>query len=256
MKVHEIVDWLDGIAPFDTQLEFDNSGLLVGNPEDEVRTVLFALDVTPAVLDEAERLGANLLITHHPLMFSARKRITETDYEGKLLCRMIRMRLNHLAAHTNLDRAPDGINDVLAARCGLKEIQGEGFLRTGLLPEPMTAAALSDYLSRALGSAVRLMGNGGILCTRLGMCSGSGGDEWQGAAAMGADAFLTGEMKHHFALEAAAAGIPVFECGHWATEAPGIFALADTLQKYANLVKWDLRIFTSEVPAYGTSRST
>ena len=115
MTVSQILHLIDEIAPFDSQEEWDNSGLLVGSPEQEVHGILFALDITEAVLDEAMETGTDLIITHHPLMFSARKRLTDEDYEGRLLQRMIRNQISHIAAHTNLDKAPDGMNDTLAA---------------------------------------------------------------------------------------------------------------------------------------------
>ena len=88
------------------------------------------------MIQEAERLGASLIVTHHPLMFHARKRMTEEDAEGRLLCRLIRGHRALLAAHTNLDRAAGGINDVLAEVCGLRDTVGEEFLRVGNLPAP------------------------------------------------------------------------------------------------------------------------
>ena len=114
MTVQQIYDWIDQRAPFETQASFDNAGLLTGSGSQTVHGILVALDVTDAVLEEAEALKADLIITHHPLMFGGRKRMTEDDYEGRLLCRMIRGHMAHIAAHTNLDQAVGGINDVLA----------------------------------------------------------------------------------------------------------------------------------------------
>ena len=250
MTVHDIYVWLDEKAPFDTQLEYDNSGLLVGSPRQEITGILFALDATEAVIAEALSLGANLLITHHPLMFSARRRLTDEDCEGRILRRLVRENISLIASHTCLDRAPDGINDALATACGLGEIQGEGFVRAGLFPAPMTAGKAADYLSEALHTVVRLMGSPDQQVSCLGLCSGAGGDEWQSARDLGADAFLSGEIKHHLALEMADAGIPAFECGHFATELPGIFALADALQSHLNQLEYKVGIFKSAVKAY------
>ena len=93
MTVGQILRLIDEIAPFETQEEWDNSGLLAGSPDQEVHGILFALDVTEAVLDEALEKGADLIVTHHPLMFSARKRLTDEDYEGRLLQRLLRQDL-------------------------------------------------------------------------------------------------------------------------------------------------------------------
>jgi len=250
MTVQDFYLILDQIAPFDTQAEFDNAGLLVGSPSSEVSCVLLALDVTEAVIDEAVALGAQLIITHHPLMFSARKQLTDEDYEGRLIRRLVRENLSLIAAHTNLDQAPCGINDTLAELCGLTEITGEAFFRTGLLPEPMTAAACAEELGRRLGTTVRLMGPEDAVIRRIGLCSGGGGDEWTSAVKTECDAFLTGEIRHHLALALADRGIVTFECGHFYTEYPGVEVLAVALQKALPALEYNVRVYVSEVPAY------
>ena len=192
LTVQRVYELIDALAPFDTQADFDNSGLLVGNPQAEVTGIHLALDVTDRVIDDALAAGANLIVTHHPLMFSARKRLTEADYEGHLLIRLIANGLSLIAAHTNFDQAPGGMNDTLAGLLGLESIVGEGFLRVGDLSAPMTAEAFADFAARQLGDTVRVMGHREALIHRVGLCSGGGCDEWADAHAMGADAFLTG----------------------------------------------------------------
>lgn len=251
MTVQDIYCLLDAVAPFETQEDFDNSGLLVGSRKQEVTGILFALDVTERVIDEALEHGANLIVTHHPLMFSPIQRVTDDTYEGRLIRRLIRENLSLIASHTCLDKAPGGVNDALAECCALLEVEGEGFVRVGRLPEPMSARELSEYLSAALDDAVRLMGDPNRMVSRLGLCSGAGSGEWEEAAALGADGFISGEVKHHHALAMADAGIACFECGHFATEQPGIFALADALQSALNQVEYHLCIFKSEAGAYG-----
>jgi dinuclear metal center YbgI/SA1388 family protein len=254
MTVYDFYLLMDQIAPFDTQAEFDNSGLLVGSPSAEVSAVLLALDVTEAVIDEAVALGAQLIITHHPLMFSARRQMTDEDYEGRLIRRLVREDISLIAAHTNLDQAPCGINDTLAELCGLTEITGEGFFRSGLLPEAMTAAACAEELGRRLGTVVRLMGPEDAVIRRIGLCSGGGSDEWASAVRTGCDAFLSGEIKHHLALALADRGIVAFECGHFATEEPGMEVLAVALQKALPALECNVRVYVSEVPAYAFPR--
>lgn len=250
LTVQQIVDFINECAPFETQLSFDNSGLLVGDPNRKVTGVHFALDVTQRVIDEAIENGANLIVTHHPLMFSPIKRLVETDHQARLLCRMIRENISLISAHTNLDQAVGGCNDVLARRIGLTDIEGEGFVRVGALPSPMTAGKLAASISRALGDVVRVMGDASIQVEKVGLCSGAGADEWPAAAALGAQAFLTGESKHHIALEASAAGVVLLEAGHHATEEPGIFALADALQNSGLAVQYKVRVSTSSAKAY------
>lgn len=250
LTVQQVYDFINERAPFETQLAFDNSGLLVGDPGREVTGIHFALDVTKTVIDEAIANGANLIVSHHPMMFSPIKQLVETNYEARLLCRMIREGISLISAHTNLDQAPGGINDVLAQRIGLKDVSGEGFVRVGTLPAPMTAQELAAAISTALGDVVRVMGDPCMMVEKVGLCSGSGADEWPAAAAMGAQAFLTGEAKHHIALEAADNGMVILEAGHHATEAPGIFALADALQMSDLVVQYKVRISKSSANAY------
>jgi len=250
MTVQEILQLIDAIAPFDTQAEFDNSGLLVGNPEEEVTDILFSLDLTEAVIDEALVLGAQLIITHHPLMFSPRRRVTEEDYEGRLIRKLIRSDLSLISAHTNLDQARGGVNDVLVRLCGVEEVFGEGYLRYGDLPKAVPAWELSQQVGNALNTVVRLMGPGEAMIRRLGVSSGGGSEQWKEAAAQGCDAFLSGEIKHHHALEMADHQMVALECGHHATEEPGLYALADALQNALNEVECKVRIYQSAVPAY------
>ena len=250
ITVQDIYDFINARAPFETQDSYDNAGLLVGHPAWEVRGVHVALDVTASVLDEAIAAGANLIVTHHPLMFSPRKRLVETDSEAALLCRMIRHEIALIAAHTNLDQAPGGINDVLARAIGLEDVSGEGYLRVGRLPAPMTAEAFAAQASQALHTVIRVMGQPGREVSRVAVCSGAGSDYWSAGRALGADAFLTGEAKHHHALEAAPSGLIMLEAGHHATEEPGIFALADALQNHLNALQYKIPVSKSTAHPY------
>lgn len=250
MTVQDVYHLIDKIAPFDTQADFDNAGLLVGDPQQEVTGIHFALDVTDRVIDDAIAQQANLLVTHHPLMFSARKRLLETDYEGHLLLRLIRNNISFIAAHTNFDQAPGCMNDTLAKLLNLQNVSGEGFLRVGDLPSPMTAEDFAAFAERQLGDSVRIMGNHQAVLHRIGLCTGGGCDEWRNAYDMKADGYITGEVKHHVALDAAAHHVVMFEAGHFATENPGVFALMHTLQKSPDIVQWKMRFSCSERKAY------
>ena len=255
MNVEMIYNLIHAVAPFDTQMDGDNSGLLVGSPSQENKNILFALDVTEPVIDEAVALGAELIVTHHPLMFSAIRSLTDETYEGRLIRRLVKENISLISAHTNLDRAVGGINDTLAALCGLVEITGDGFFRAGFLPEPMTVRSFADLLEQNLETTVRIMAPEDRLIRRVGLCSGSGGDEWVHAAETGCDAFVSGEIKHHYALAMADSGIAAFECGHYATEEPGLAALSEALQNSLNHVECNVRVFVSAVSAYSFPRT-
>ena len=254
MTVKELYDMIDRIAPFSTQMEGDNSGFLVGSAAQEVTGILFALDVTEPVIEEAAALGAQLIVTHHPLMFDPLRTLTDDDYEARLIRRLAREDISLIAAHTCLDRAPGGVNDTLAELCGLTEVTGEGFFRCGLLPAPLSVWEYAEQLKAALRTEVRLMGPGDAVIRKVGLCSGSGGSEWPAAAETGCDAFVSGEIKHHFGLAMAGSGIVGLECGHFATEEPGIRTLASALQKALNTIECNVRIYVSKVSAYSFPR--
>ena len=248
--VADILKYIESIAPPFMKEGWDNVGLLCGRKERDVKRILVALDPFRNVIEEAIAEKCDLIVTHHPMMFSPIKRLTETNHEARLLCRMIRAGISLISAHTNLDQAPGGCNDVLAETIDLNDIQGEGFVRVGTLPVPMSAAELAAHIGAKLGDVVRVMGNPAAVITKVGMCSGSGAEEWSAAAAMGAQAFLTGEVKHHIALEASDAGIVLLEAGHHATEEPGIFALAKALQNSPLGVQYNVRVSISSAKAY------
>ena len=257
MTVRQIHALIDTIAPFDTQEAFDNSGLLVGSPETEITGILIAMDVTSRVLDEAESLQCNLLITHHPMMFHARKTLNESDPESRLLAHMIRSGTCLIAAHTNLDRAPGGINDALARRCRLTEITGEGFVRFGHLVPSLSLPELVSFLSQELRTTVRVLGSPDCSSqiSRIVVSSGAGSEMWPYALQQNAQVFLTGEIRHHDALAMNEEGIIGLECGHFATEEPGLFALKSALQSDQLIVESNIRVCVSQVGAYAMPKT-
>ncbi len=240
-------DLIDGFAPFDTAESYDNVGLLVGRADRAADTVLVAMDATEGVIAEAKSIGAQLLVTHHPLLFSPRRDLREEDREGRLLAELARADLSLIAAHTNFDKAPGGINDALLAALGFPGEGGEGITRTVALPEPLPLQALAARVQAALGDVVRCFGVPGWEepVRRLTVCGGAGSDYWEEALPAGADCFLTGECKLHHALAATQAGVHALSAGHFATEWPGVTALHKTLQSAANAVQYPVRVVLS-----------
>lgn len=123
MKVKDIYQYLDEFAPFNTAYEYDNVGLLVGDMQQKISGIMLALDLTEAVIDQAIAKQANLIITHHPLIFKPLKTITTQNFSGQLLSKLIKNDIAYIAAHTNLDMAIGGVNDVLAQIVGLSKVQ-------------------------------------------------------------------------------------------------------------------------------------
>lgn len=239
------------LAPFELAEEWDNVGLLVGRRGAEAARVLVALDVTQGVIEEAKALGAQVILTHHPLMFSARKRMTDDDREGALLLSMAQAGIAHIAAHTNLDAAPGGVNDTLMALLGAQNVTGEGFVRVGDMPQGMTLEALAQRARRSLKADVRVYGAMDTPVCRLGCCSGSGSSEIEQAVRMGADCFITGEVRHNLALDAMDMGCTIIEAGHYETENPVCEVLRTALQNAADTLQYKVTFFCSKVNPFG-----
>lgn len=244
--VGEILNWLEELAPLALAEEWDNVGLLAGRRGQTVNRVLCALDLTPSVLTEATEVGAELILTHHPILFRGRKNLCEEDAEGRLLCGLVRSGKALIAMHTNLDNAHPGVNDALAVRLGLSEVQGlEHGLCAGTLPSPTPLKTLAAQVEEALGGAVRMYGDGERKVSRIAVLGGSGGSFWPEAAAAGAEVYLTGEMGHHHALDALGEGLCALECGHAATETPAVQWLYERLEDKAQKADWKLEVLMS-----------
>ncbi len=250
MLVKELAEIINGLAPFDSAEGYDNVGLVVGDENAEITGIMLALDATFAALDEMIALRANVLITHHPIMFSPVKRVLETTFEGKLVAALLRSHCHLIVAHTNWDAAPGGVNDTLAQLLELKNPVGERFLRVGDLPEPMTAAQFQGFLSVKLKAPALLMGDPNQLIHRVGVSSGAGDDEWREALALGADGFVAGEVKHHNALEATSRGMVLFHGGHFATENPSMDALGLSLQTALDKVKCNVAVYRTKAESF------
>lgn len=246
VTVGEILRAIDAFAPFEAAEEWDNAGLLAGSPEQLVTGVLCALDLNFSVIDEAQRMGANLIVTHHPILFRGRKNLREDEAEGALLCRLIRAGMALIAAHTNFDNARPGVNDALAQRLGLQNVEPlESGMRIGDT-DAGTLGAFCETASRALGGPIRRYGEPERKVRRAAILGGAGGDYAAIARAAGADVYLTGEIAHHKAWDAYLSGMCVLEAGHAATELPAIALLCRSLQKAADGVKWNVCIRESE----------
>ena len=250
MKVQEIYDIINRIAPFELAEDWDNVGILAGSADQEVGRVLCALELNPAVIEEAKQKDVQLIITHHPILFRGRKNLREDDPEGRMLCELVRSRIALIAAHTNFDNADPGVNNVLAAMLGLENIEAyESGLRAGA-PKQKTLGAFSDHAQAVLGGPIRCYGEREREIHRVAVLGGAGGDFAGLCKEASADVFLTGEISHHRAWDAYLSGVCALEAGHAATEMPAISMLADGLQKAADSVQCKLRVFVSEVDLF------
>lgn len=234
--VTHIYDAIDRLAPFWLTMDFDNTGILVGDRNREVSCALLALDCTPAVVEQARQLGAQLIITHHPVIFHPLKRVNE----DAVVYQLIRSDIAVISAHTNLDIAQGGVNDALASAIGLRDCRGLELLneqtgawlgRIGTLPEPLSPEAFAAHIKACLNAASVKFAAAPRAIHTVALCSGSGADCLDAAISAGADALLTSEVKQHEYLAAAAAGISIFDAGHFDTEDIVIEPLRDYLAK-------------------------
>lgn len=250
--VRDILEFLNQAAPFDTQEAFDNSGLQVGHPDTPVHCVLLALDVTEEVIREAEALGAQLIISHHPLLFVPQKTLDLSCHVPNLLAMLIKRDIALISVHTNFDQSPQySASAALARGLNLQTIRQQGaYLFLGELETPLSGAALKERLSSALKSPVRMYGMPDLPVTTLAIAGGAYSEGFHDAHLCGAQALLTGEVRHHHAVEAAQSGFVLFDGGHYATEAPMLGALALGLQTMQDTVEYPLQVHVSRSEPY------
>ena len=226
--VKDIYSFLDSVAPFSTSAPWDNTGLLVGDENKEVKKVMLSLDVTGDVIDEAIEENVDLVITHHPLIFESVKSVTSDT----LLYKAVSSGISFISSHTCLDIAKDGVNDCLANAVGIKNVktvEEDEFLKIGEIEEK-TEDEFVSLLKEKLSCNV-LYNSTGNNIKKVAFCSGSGGDLWGLAKSCGADALLTGEAKYHEFLDANFNNITIFACGHFETEIVVVDTLKEKLEK-------------------------
>lgn len=236
MTVQKILDYLETLAPTYMKYDWDNVGLLCGSRQKAVKKVLVALDPFMDVCEEAAALGADLIVTHHPLIFRPCKAVTEDDPVGKSILFLASHGISAANVHTNLDRAPGGVNDVLAKTLGLSHVEmidpiGEnyGLLRKGTVK----AQSLSEFMAHVketLGTPILRYADGGreVRCVAVG--GGACGDEYEAALRAGCDTLVTADVKYNHFWDAKELGINLIDAGHYYTENPITAVLAEKLR--------------------------
>lgn len=258
-KVKEIIGIMKKIAPeeFAYNKEYDNIGLIVGDPEAEVGCVLCCLDVTDNVLDEAVKNGAQMIISHHPMIFHPIKNIISTDSLGRKIFKAIQKGIAIYAAHTNLDFVKDGINDFVANALGLIDIcpldpyisGEEGFGRVGNLSSRINCMVLKAEVRALLkDDYVRIVGEPNRDVKRIAVINGAGGGDIayvDMAMKAGADCLITADVKHHVAIYAYDNKITIIEPQHFTMEYAYISRLVKILKMECVSKKIKLDIFQS-----------
>lgn len=239
LTVRDVQQALDQLAPPELAAVWDTAiGLGIGNPAQHVSRALLALDATPAALNHAAAAGCQLMITHHPLLFNPLPAICLDNPEQNLIAGFLTRQMSLLSAHTNLDAAPGGVADCLADRLDLipaSRLSVGPYGRIGQLAEPLRISRLARLACEKLGSAgCRINTDDDRLVSRLAVFPGSfSEEEIPLLQALGAEAMVCGEIKHHVGLMLAARGIAAIDAGHDVTERVVLGPLA---QKLAELL--------------------
>ena len=225
-RVEEVRAFLDELAPQTLAEDWDNVGTLV-DCGTEITSVMMALDITEEVVAEAEMAGCQLVVSHHPVIFHPMRTLRRADVPF----RMVKKNISAICMHTNMDAADGGVNDILAAVFGLSEVVKFGGMgRVGRLRAPLAVPKLAAQCGEKFAGPVQYVDTGRPV-ERLAVLGGAGGDFFVQALEAGADCLLTGEARHHEAIDAKAAGISLIVAGHFATEFPLMPVLGDKLKR-------------------------
>lgn len=228
MKCNEIIEMLETLSPAMYAEEWDNIGLLAGRRDKEVGIIYIALDATEEVIEDAVRVGADLLLTHHPLIFKKLNSVTTDDFIGRRIYKLIQNDISCYAMHTNFDVM--GMADAAADELSLKDrevlnvtyeddISKEGCGRVGQLAERMSVADCAELVKKRFKvPTVRIFGEPGDIVEFAAVMPGSGGDYVSDAIAAGADVMITGDISHHVGIDAAAQGLNIIDAGHYGIE--------------------------------------
>ena len=237
MKVREIIRIIEEFAPLSIQEGWDNSGLCVGSPDDEVSSILMGLDCTEKLIDEAIGCGADMIITHHPLIFSGLKKISPDDAVGAAVIKAVRAGISIYAAHTNADKVIAGVSGAMAARLGLEEVtildedgEGTGLGVVGNLPTPVSSEeAIALVKEKFSLKTVRTSAPSDKPISRIAMCGGSGGSLIANARKSGAQLYISGDISYHnfFTPE----GFMIMDIGHYESEIEIVDILFSLIKK-------------------------
>lgn len=250
VRIKDIVQIMENIAPLDLAEDWDNVGLLIGDRVKEVSSILVTLDVTGAVVKEAIEYGVDMIISHHPVIFEPKTSIGQSVEDKNIIYPLIENKIAVYSAHTNLDKAIGGVDDTLSRLLGLEEPGcldcKTGLGRVGSLNKKTSAEEYARKVAEVLAAGdLYIIGDRAKVVERVASCAGSGGDFVRQAAEAGADVFVTGEIKYHETLFALELGMPVIAPGHYETEAPAMAELIRRLQKELDALQYKVELLSS-----------
>jgi len=238
MRCQEIIEKIEERYPLIYACDWDNPGLLCGDREQEVHTVYVALDATDQVIEAAIREKAELLLTHHPMIFGSIKSVTTDDYTGERLIRLIQNGISCYAMHTNYDVM--GMADLAAERMDLREpfvleevFDGEGIGRVGFLPRPMTLKECAQLVKeRFCIPNVKVFGDLNRMVKMAAISPGAGKSMVHPALISGAEVLITGDIDHHTGIDMNDCGLSIIDAGHYGIEHIYIADMEQFLRKH------------------------
>ncbi len=257
VKLEEIIELINSIAPFDIAEEWDNCGLQAGNLNQEVKKVIIGLDVSIPLMNAAKESRCDIVLTHHPLMLTPEKNIDFSKMPGKAIEIAARHRINIISAHTNLDKADDGLNDCFAAMLGIQktkvfytgtqpvasedEIIGIG--RIGSLEKQTSLIQFAETVKEKLAlNHLRITGNMDMPIETIAVCTGSGGSLVDAFLRSNADAYVTGDIKYHEARLIEENSKALIDVGHFGSEFMAVELLHDKLSQAAQKKQLNIEI--------------
>ncbi|MGM0378563.1 MAG: Nif3-like dinuclear metal center hexameric protein [Bacillota bacterium] len=251
----KIANLLQEIAPIDLAEDWDNVGFQVGNINLEIDRVLIALEVTPEVIEEAKQKNIDLIITHHPLIFSDLKNITSDDNISKMVIDLIKSNIHLYVSHTNMDIAEKGLNNYLANLLDLKRINqlsdennelGLGIV--GYLDSPLKLDKLSQKMKKVLNiDTLKIVKANDKKIRKVGICTGAGSDLISKMKKNGCRCFITGDIKYHEAQMAKMIDLNIIDATHFHTEKIFIDFISEYLNKRIMEKGYDVKIIKSEI---------
>ncbi|MBR5614989.1 MAG: Nif3-like dinuclear metal center hexameric protein [Clostridia bacterium] len=242
IRLSNIMEELEKIAPSELKFPWDNVGLLVGDEAQKISRVFVCLDITAENVKAAAEFGADLIVSHHPLIFEPLRSVTASDVTGSIVRELIKNNISAFCMHTSFDMADGGMNDLLAQKLGLENVRkftaqecidtnGEkldGIGRVGSLDVPQTMEDFLEQVKDALCcKAIKYTGDLDDRIQTVALCSGSGGSEMYAAYHSGADVYVTADLKHDHGRIASEIGLNMIDAGHFETENIICLFLAD-----------------------------
>lgn len=234
MKIEDAMQVLGKAYPNEAALDWDNVGLLVGSPAWNLSKIYVALDATEEVVEHAASFGAELIVTHHPMIFSSMKRVTDEDFIGKKIMMLAQHHIACYAMHTNFDILTMGMLSAQYLKLtDVTALDEENIGAIGTLPQKMTLLACASYVKKCFGlSHVSVFGDGDKLdCARIAICPGSGKSEIDTAIEKKADVLITGDIDHHSGIDAVQKQLPIIDAGHYGIEHIYIDYMTEFLKK-------------------------